>query len=984
MSVSIQEFWRLLEESGLASATTCQNLKAEFGRLRGASIQGNAKTLSEWLIAENAISRFHSTILLAGRTGPFFYDEFKISDRVEGGQFSGMYRAEHVPTEHPALLQFHTGTKAYEAQRWSDAVTRIQAYCGIQHPHLLRCYSVIDVRTYRFVVWEQPEGAPMAELIAQRGRLEPAAACRAARCAALALAELHRTGRVAGSLCTGSLWYEPSEDIKLFCDPTLQVSSAFQPERGATRPEHFDYWAPELGQPDRSPDVNTDIYALGCILYELLTGHLPFAGGDADQKQMRHATEAIQPLQPIGVPAAIEKTVTFMMAKNPATRFSTATAVAEALNEFIQPTVKRTQFSSNAATTDAFQKHIARSLTAGMASSADTGFQGISVDSLKFTERLQQPSRAATAAVSTEIDPAPKPPRGVDRGSQTSSVYQNSRSSRHWIPALTAAAVAAAAILVIVAGLLFTSSDEDEQESDLVSTPALPGNDRPETDDRESTDPIDVVIPEEEVTSTTVDDDGTLLWESPTSGAPIEFRYVPAEAQMYLVVRPARMLQNPEGPRTLRALGPEFAATRQRWETATGIGLEQVDRMITAWHPADGRMPRVSIVVYLEEHDAESFAAGWATPQPASNDFGQLYQTAEWSLLIPADADGRVIVMGATEDLDTMIRDRGQSPLLRREMEILRRASDDDRHVTLLLAPNFLFADGRPLFSGALHKLLDPMSSFMGDNLQALSFSLHFGDHFFGELRLAGGLNKPPDELAQLFHERVGRLSDQILNYVASLEIPAYWRKLAIRFPQMMGTLHHHTRAGFQEEHAVLNFASHPHAAHNLALAVQLSIATAPTTTADPRDNRPRTVRDVLARWNMNVSIPQQSLEFTLRDIASDVNEANPQLPAKFRVKILGPDLQLEGITRNQQIREFKVQNQTLAEVLTALVMQANPVANLQDASQPDQKLVWVVAPDPEGAPEEEIILITTRSAAKKNNYQLPAPFLGNANDEKQ
>ena len=87
MSVSIQEFWRLLEESGLASATTCQNLKAEFGRLRGASIQGNAKTLSEWLIAENAISRFHSTILLAGRTGPFFYDEFKISDRVEGGQF---------------------------------------------------------------------------------------------------------------------------------------------------------------------------------------------------------------------------------------------------------------------------------------------------------------------------------------------------------------------------------------------------------------------------------------------------------------------------------------------------------------------------------------------------------------------------------------------------------------------------------------------------------------------------------------------------------------------------------------------------------------------------------------------------------------------------------------------------------------------------------------------------------------------------------
>ena len=61
-------------------------------------------------------------------------------------------------------------------------------------------------------------------------------------------------------------------------------------------------------------------------------------------------------------------------------------------------------------------------------------------------------------------------------------------------------------------------------------------------------------------------------------------------------------------------------------------------------------------------------------------------------------------------------------------------------------------------------------------------------------------------------------------------------------------------------------------------------------------------------------------------------------------------------------------------EILTALVQRANPTAT-DDPTSDDQKLVWVMAPDPAN-PDQSVILITTRKAAGANSYKLPAVFL--------
>ena len=88
MSVAIPEFWKLVIESRLLTAEQCGKLGADFGHVKGAANQSNARTLAEWLVSRNALSRYQSTVLLAGRAGPFYYGDYRVYDRVECCLFS--------------------------------------------------------------------------------------------------------------------------------------------------------------------------------------------------------------------------------------------------------------------------------------------------------------------------------------------------------------------------------------------------------------------------------------------------------------------------------------------------------------------------------------------------------------------------------------------------------------------------------------------------------------------------------------------------------------------------------------------------------------------------------------------------------------------------------------------------------------------------------------------------------------------------------
>jgi eukaryotic-like serine/threonine-protein kinase len=217
-------------------------------------------------------------------------------------------------------------------------------------------------------------------------------------------------------------------------------------------------------------------------------------------------------------------------------------------------------------------------------------------------------------------------------------------------------------------------------------------------------------------------------------------------------------------------------------------------------------------------------------------------------------------------------------------------------------------------------------------------------------------------------------------DYFVTLNPPAYWKKLAFRYPAMIRELHNQMRTGVDNETAMVNSVLPAAAAHNLVLGGELLVSTTPgqavaaVGSAAQASSGPKTIADAL-QIKTSYSFDQQSLEFAVRDLADDVKSNLKGAPFEFAIKIIGDDLKLDGITRNQSIRDFKQENQPVADILTALVRKANPVTTVKDPSETDQKLVWLIGPDPDNS-ANQIVLITTRNAAKTKKYTLPPVFV--------
>jgi eukaryotic-like serine/threonine-protein kinase len=999
VSVSIAEFWKLLAQSRLLSPEQCRQLEADFGQVKGAAAQGNAKTVAQWCTARNILTEYQATIFLAGRHGPFFFGDYKVYDRVDRGRLSGQFRAVHAATGHPVLLQFLTGPWSKDPAAWAAAAAELRAAAAIRSPHVQRWFEPVDVQSFKFLVSEDLRGQSLAERVAS-GRLPPAEACRVVRLAALGLAQMHAHSRIHGDVRPENLLLESlaggPDNVKVLLAPH-EVPAPVDLAQLASTPEglaRLDYLAPELATPGKAPDTLTDTYALGCTLYTLLAGMPPFAGGQWQQKMARHATEPIRPLESFGVPPAVGQVVAFMMAKNPAVRFPSLAVVAEQLLPLVDPAARHEAHPQPPPTLASFERALVQRRTQPASASAAGGASrgSSALPGFKLDVGDAGSSRAAS---------------GTGGTSAATAAALKSRKEAQQRKTLVIG-LGAAALLVVGAivgvnmmgnggspkpgpGPQIADAGDPEPIPRIEPTPAGNGSAKSGTTANTGTSTGSPTQPSQQTPAAPaavlaqeiVPDDGTLLWASPTAGAPVNLRLVPPAAEMFLIVRPAELLATGEGEKLLAALGPDFSTARAAFEQAAGVPLAEIEELIVAFHNNDAQFPRLSYVVRTAAAiPPADLVARWGNPATAKTESGaSLYAGDKRAYYVgTAPQDARSFVFGDVRDIQEVAKVAGNPPTLRREMARLAKTLDADRHATLLVYPPFLWNDdGEPLFAGDRRRLREPLSWLLGDGLLAAAVSMHQGDALYAEARLIGSLDQPPRELSAGFRERLGQVPTGIEDYVVQLSPPPYWKKLAFRFPGMVRALDANLRVGVEEDQAIINCILPPGAAHNLLLGAELAVATAPGPTiaaAEPPAG-PKTIDEVLA-VKTTYTFDSQSLEFAMRDLAIDVQDKIKGSPIAFEIRIIGADLEKDGITRNQTIRDFKQEDRPVADILTALVMKANPITTVKDPSETDQKLIWVVGPDPDN-PAKQIILITTRAAAATKNYKLPAPFLGSA-----
>jgi hypothetical protein len=304
-----------------------------------------------------------------------------------------------------------------------------------------------------------------------------------------------------------------------------------------------------------------------------------------------------------------------------------------------------------------------------------------------------------------------------------------------------------------------------------------------------------------------------------------------------LIARPADLLASPEGPRVLQALGASFAGTQAAWEAAAGVPLSEMAQLIVSFQDRGDPLPRPTLVVRPKKPLTKESLAQKLGGAGAGQDAAEVFTGHNgWSYFLPADEKGGVLVIGRSEEIKEVSNAQGAPPVLPVALEKLLRASDDQRHVTVLLAPSELVTnfcrDGRPWSFCDPRLVREPVDWFLGD-AQAAMISVHVADVTYVELTFLRRRGTGPVEAIQ---DRLRQMPERVERYIAALNPSPYWRVVALRYPQMVRYLYGQTRIGAEGDLTVVNAALPPAAAHNLIFATEMALSSpvAPAASAAP------------------------------------------------------------------------------------------------------------------------------------------------------
>ncbi len=214
-------------------------------------------------------------------------------------------------------------------------LTEIRTTAGLRHAHILPLFDSGDAGGVLYYVMPYVEGESLRDRLDREPQLPLDEALQITREVADALGYAHAHGVIHRDIKPGNILLENGHAVVADFGVALALSSAADQRMTATGVALGTpgYLSPEQAVGDREVDGRSDLYSLGCVLYEMLAGQPPFTGATAETVIRLHLVAAPPPLTAVrpALPMAVERTVARAMAKVPADRFATAAQFAQAL-----------------------------------------------------------------------------------------------------------------------------------------------------------------------------------------------------------------------------------------------------------------------------------------------------------------------------------------------------------------------------------------------------------------------------------------------------------------------------------------------------------------------------------------------------------------------------------------------------------------------------------------------------------------------------
>ncbi len=214
-------------------------------------------------------------------------------------------------------------------------LSEIRVTAGLQHPHILPLFDSGEADGLIYYVMPHLEGETLRGRLDREKQLPIAEAVGIARAVAGALDHAHRRSVVHRDIKPDNILFHDGQAVVADFGIALALTAAGGKrltETGLSIGTPY-YMSPEQATGDRQLDARTDIYSLGCVLYEMLAGEPPYSGPTTQAVIARILTERPRELRMLreSVPPALDRVVATSLARLPADRQATAAEFGEAL-----------------------------------------------------------------------------------------------------------------------------------------------------------------------------------------------------------------------------------------------------------------------------------------------------------------------------------------------------------------------------------------------------------------------------------------------------------------------------------------------------------------------------------------------------------------------------------------------------------------------------------------------------------------------------
>jgi formylglycine-generating enzyme required for sulfatase activity len=307
------------------------------------SCQTDVTALARAILSRGWLTPYQVAQLVQGKVEELVLGEYVVLEVLGEGGMGRVFKACQRRLNRLCALKVILPGRLPEPGQLARFHREASAAALLDHPNIVRVYDAGECRGMPYLALEFIDGTDLKRAVSRAAPLPVAAVCSWIRQAALGLQHAHEHGLVHRDLKPSNLMLTRTGVVKILDLGLVQLASMHPGRAGPddlTAPGTFvgtaDYLAPEQALNSKGIDIRADLYSLGCTLYHMLTGQVPFADDSLAGKLLAHqqkaavGVEVLRPELPRGLAAVVRR----LMAKDPAERYQTPEMLARALEPF--------------------------------------------------------------------------------------------------------------------------------------------------------------------------------------------------------------------------------------------------------------------------------------------------------------------------------------------------------------------------------------------------------------------------------------------------------------------------------------------------------------------------------------------------------------------------------------------------------------------------------------------------------------------------